>query len=123
MHPDDQPILRISWHSNTYVDRSLPFGLRSAPKIFNAVANFLVWVLYCDGIPFVLHYLDDFLLLGARGSATAASMRPYAEATLTHIGAPIAHHKTVGPVTVLTFLGIQIDTDLFQLSLPAEKVR
>ena len=47
------------------MDRSLLLGLRSAPKIFNAVADFLAWVLYCDGIPFVLHYLDDFLLLGA----------------------------------------------------------
>ena len=123
VHPDDHMLLGITWHSNIYVDRSLPFGLRSAPKIFNAVADFLAWVLYCDGIPFILHYLDDFLILGPPGSATASSMRPQAEATLTRIGAPIAHHKTEGPTTVLTFLGIQIDTDLFQLSLPADKVR
>ena len=50
-------------------------------------------------------------------------MRPQVEATLARISAPIAHHKTAGPSTVLTFLGIQIDTDLLQLSLPPDKVR
>ena len=36
-----------------------------------------------------------------------------------YVGAPIAHHKTEA---VLTFLGIQVDTNLSQLSLPLEKV-
>ena len=31
MHPDDQLLLGITYQHNTYVDRSLPFGLRSAP--------------------------------------------------------------------------------------------
>lgn len=123
VHTDDQPLLAVSWQGNTYLDRSLPFGLRSAPKIFNAVADLLTWVLHCDGLPFVIHYLDDFLVFGAPGSNMATTMRPLAEATFTHIGAPIAHHKTEGPSTALTFLGIQIDTNLFQLSLPDDKVR
>ena len=35
---------------------------------------------------------------------------------------PIAHHKTEGPATSVTFLGIQIDTITSKLHLPAEKV-
>ena len=46
-----------------YVDTSLPFGLRSAPKIFNAVADALHWILTQQGWT-SLHYLDDFLLFG-----------------------------------------------------------
>ena len=38
------------------------------------------------------------------------------------MGIPIATHKTEGPSTKLTFLGIQIDTVAAQLSLPTDKV-
>ena len=122
VHPDDQPILGISWQGTTYVDKSLPFGLRSAPKIFNAVADLLAWVLHADGIQFLIHYLDDFLLMGPPRSQLALSMRSQAESTFDRLGVPVAHHKTEGPTSVLTFLGIVIDTDLFQLSLPRGKV-
>ena len=68
VHPDDQSLLGISWQGNTYIDRALPFGLSSAPKIFNAVADFLAWVLYCEGVSTLIHYRDDFLLFGPPGS-------------------------------------------------------
>ena len=124
VHPDDQPLLGVCWQGtcNTYVDWALPFGLRSAPKIFNAVADLLAWILYCEGLPFILHYLDNYLLMSSPGSVMASTMRPLAEYTFSRIGAPIAAHKTEGPTKCLTFLGIQIDTTLFQLSLPGEKV-
>ena len=123
VHPDDQPLLGVAWQGSVYMDRSMPFGLRSAPKIFNAVADFLAWVLHHNGIPYVIHYLDDFLVIAPAGSGLACSMRPQVEAIFDYLGAAIAHHKTDGPSTVTTFLGIQIDTDLFQLSLPLEKVQ
>ena len=41
VHPDDQHLLAVSWNEEVYMDRSLPFGLRSAPKIFTAVADML----------------------------------------------------------------------------------
>ena len=31
IHPQDHHLLAISWEGNTYADRALPFGLRSAP--------------------------------------------------------------------------------------------
>ena len=39
IHPADYPLLCIRWRDCTYIDRALPFGLRSAPKIFSAVTN------------------------------------------------------------------------------------
>ena len=62
IHPDDQPLLGIQWQGNTFFDRALPFGLRSSPKIFNALADFLAWILYSEDVPLVIHYLDDFLV-------------------------------------------------------------
>ena len=50
IHPHDQHLLAMVWGGNIFVDRCLPFGLRSAPKIFTAVADALAWVLYSWGI-------------------------------------------------------------------------
>ena len=42
------------------MDRMLLFGLRSAPKIFSAVADVLQ-----EGITHQLHCLDDFIFVAA----------------------------------------------------------
>ena len=34
IHPQDQPLLGIIWEDSVYIDKTLPFGLYSAPKIF-----------------------------------------------------------------------------------------
>ncbi len=64
VHPDDRWLLGMKWEDKVYVNKVLPFGLKSAPKIYNAVADALLWILARhDGIN-GLHYLDDFLLFG-----------------------------------------------------------
>ena len=63
MYPLDHHLLGISWQGATYVDRCLPFGLRSAPKIFSAMADALAWAFRCSGIISQIHYLDDFYFL------------------------------------------------------------
>ena len=47
-----------------YVDTAIPFGLRSAPKIFTAVADTMEWMAKQEGVRFIVHYLDDFLVMG-----------------------------------------------------------
>lgn len=64
VHPQDHPLQAMEWQGKIYVDPMLPFGLRSAPKIFNAVADALNWHMIEAGIRFVLHYLDDFIVIG-----------------------------------------------------------
>ena len=63
IHPQDHHLLGITWQEGTYVDRALPYGLRSAPNIFSAVANMLAWAVYCSGVQHQIHYLDDFLFM------------------------------------------------------------
>ena len=122
MHPDDYHLLGITWNGHTYLDRALPFGLRSAPKIFSAVADFIAWVLHQNGIAHQLHYLDDFLLLGAPHSEEAHRALETVLNVLRTLGIPIAVHKTEGPDTVLVFLGIDVDTTNFELRLPEVKL-
>ena len=64
VHPTDRHLLGMRWKDYTFVDTCLPFGLRSAPKLFNVLADLLTSVLTRQGVTFVLHYLDDFLTLG-----------------------------------------------------------
>ena len=42
VHPDDQCLLGVEWENQVYYDTKLPFGLRSAPKIFNMVTEKLL---------------------------------------------------------------------------------
>ena len=39
VHPDDGMLLGIKWLDTIYIDRTLPFGFRSAPKLFTTVAD------------------------------------------------------------------------------------
>ena len=72
VHSDDHHLLGIRWGTDVFIDTALPFGLRSAPKIFSAVADALAWILHSRGVRHQLHYLDDFLLLGPPESLECA---------------------------------------------------
>ena len=61
VHPTDRPLQAMAWKGQFYIDPMLPFGLPSAPKLFNAVADALEWHLKQKGIKHVFHYLDDFV--------------------------------------------------------------
>ena len=45
VRPEDWHLLGIYWHDNFYIDKCLPFRLRSAPFLFNMVADALHWIL------------------------------------------------------------------------------
>ena len=122
VHRDDQHLLGIEWRGQTYTDKALPFGLRSAPKIFTAVADSLAWVLHCSGVSNSVHYLDDFLFWGPPGSASCGEALTIATSLCARLGLPVSPSKTVGPTTCLTFLGIEMDSGTQQLRLPAAKL-
>ena len=122
VHPQDRPLLGVSWRGSTFVDPMLPFGLRSAPKIFNAVADAIHWCVERQGVDYVDHYLDDFIVLGPPHSSRCQWALDILLATFARLGVPLAVDKTVGPIACLTFLGIVIDTVANELRLPADKL-
>ena len=63
VHPANRHLLAMQWNNQIYIDMCLPFGLRSAPKLFNILADFLSWIVKQKGVSLVLHYLDDFLIM------------------------------------------------------------
>ena len=64
VHPGDRPLLGMQWKGEIFFDTRLPFGLRSAPKIFSVVADALQWSFQRGGVTWVEHYLDDFITMG-----------------------------------------------------------
>ena len=50
IHPDDRWLFGMVWEGVLFVDTALPFGLRSAPKLFNAVADAVEWILRQAGV-------------------------------------------------------------------------
>ncbi len=122
IHPDDRWLLGMRWEGNLFVETALPFGLRSAPKIFTAVADALEWIVRQEGVQSILHYLDDFLIIGSPGSLECARNLQILLSTCERLGVPIAWEKLEGPATVLTILGIELDSVAMQLRLPRAKL-
>ena len=123
VHPQDRPLQAVRWRDQIFVDPMLPFGLRSAPKIFNAVADGLHWHLQRSGIQRLYHYLDDFIMLGPPHSPQCQGYLDTLLYQCNRLGVPIAAHKTKGPSSCLVFLGIEIDTVAGELRLPADKLQ
>ena len=63
VHPDDHPLLGMKWREQYMVNAALPFGLRSAPKNFNVLADCINWI-FRKQVVTSIHYLDDFLIVG-----------------------------------------------------------
>ena len=121
IHPDDQNLLGVQWEGEYFTDRALPFGLRSAPKIFSAVADALHWILSNKGLKNLLHYLDDFIFVCKSGEDASANKQILLD-TFTLLGVPLEPSKLEGPATCLTFLGIEVDSKTSQLRLPRDKL-
>ena len=68
VHAEDCHLLALKSHNEFYIDAALPFGFRSAPKVFSAFANTLLSIMASCGIKNGIHSLDDFLFAGAADS-------------------------------------------------------
>ena len=79
-------------------------------------------VLNSRGVHAALHYLDDFLVLGPPGQPVCKEALHATLMLCEELRFPVAEEKT-GPTTVLTFLGIEIDTWQQQVRLPQEKLQ
>ena len=123
IRPSEWELLGMHWRGQYYVDTCLPFGLRSAPSIFNEFASALHWILEYNYGATLLHYLDDFLLLGPPGLPTCQDSMSIMLRVCQKLGMPVAREKSEGPATSLTFLGIVLDSSLQQLRLPPAKLQ
>ena len=112
----------MQWEGGLYIDTALPFGLSSTPKIFMAVVDAAEWILKAEEVKFVIHYLDDFLVIGAPGSRECASALTTLLRVFGRLGLPIAENKLEGPVTCLMSRGFELDSVVMAIRLPPAKL-
>ena len=123
VHPADGCLLDMKWRNMVYIDTCLPFGLRSSPRLFNILADLLTWSSAQQrGIAFVIHYLDNFLTVGSPSSDSCQQNLDILMQLCNDLGVPLALEKVEGPSTIISFLGILLDTVRMVIRLPEDKL-
>ena len=117
-----RPLLGIKWQGQFYYEKVLPFGLRSSPAIFDAVASAIKWMMQHQfSIYQLLHYLDDFLFVSS-GAVVANQQLSILLREFVYLGVPLAPAKVEGPVSCLTSLGITLDCIRLEARLPLDNL-
>lgn len=99
----------------------LPMGASISCALWEKFATVLHWIAQQEsGNENILHYLDDFFLWSQWTLLLLARLHVF-EKVGHEIGVPLAKDKTTKPYTVLTFLGIEFDTQKLVMRLPIEK--
>ena len=126
IHPDCYDATGLSWTfegSNViryFVDTRLPFGAAMSPEIFNRLSGAVARMMRRRGFV-VVYYMDDFLIIG-KNKVDCKLGYDTIQRLVSSLGFEINYDKLVEPCQKLTFLGIEIDSKLRTLSLPANKL-
>ena len=122
IHPEDWSLLGIYWQSQYYVNMYLPFGLRSAPFLFNQLSDGIEWILKHDyGLKHVIHILDDFFIAEHSKLACLTSFSTLLRVFML-LKAPTVASITIGPSQQIEFMGIVLDSVRMEARLPQDKL-
>ena len=102
-------------------DNCLSFGLRCAPYIFSRLTEFIVRGTHRRGVQGVFGYLDDFLLVADSHESCQEKLNELMR-FLRWLGFAVAWDKAVSPTSVITYLGIELDSLLMEFRLPDRKL-
>ena len=104
-----------------YFDRSLSFGLRSAPYIFTQIGDYVSRCMARRGIHRVSNYIDDFVVLGDTYGDCAYN-QSILISVVRSIGFDIKWAKVTSPSQETVCLGLLIDSVNMTVSLPQAKL-
>ena len=123
VHPADCLLLGMLWDNKVYVDTALPFGLRSAPLIFSAVADVLEWVMRQEGVSWLAHNVDDFVTVVAPRTQECQQNVDLMHEVCAKADMPVEPEKDEGPATTIVFLGLELDSTAQEIRLPGDNLR
>ena len=124
IHPEDWELLGMAWKGFYYFDKTLPFGLRSAPFLFNQLSDALEWLIQNHlHIPSVIHIFNDFFIAQPPPSSLCATALCHVLTLFEEeLNIPLAPKKTFRPTQVLEFMGITLDSVKMEARLPEDKL-
>ena len=108
VHHDECELLGMFFNGFYYLYKMLPFGLRSAPFIFNQLSDTIEWIMQNNRtICFVCHILDDYHIIeppSPTGPAESLCQASLFSMILTFktLNIPISAAKTEGFCKVLS---------------------
>ena len=113
MNPADFDLLGIMLEGKFDIDKCWPMGCAIYFSLFQKFSTFLYWLVQIKSvIDTLVHYLDYFIFAGeAITNGFEIPMNNFLKIS-EELGVPIAENKALHLTTVLTFLGLEIDTDL-----------
>ena len=122
VHPSSYHLLGFKWKEKFYHDRTLAMGLSSSCQIFETFSSALQHISQEHlRIRHMLHILDDFLFIAPSQIQCHHHLHQFSGLCET-LGIPLAPEKTEGPLTTLTFAGIELDSISMEARLPMEKI-
>jgi hypothetical protein len=119
---EDQWLLIFEWDGEYYQELFLPFGLRTAPFIFNLFGEALQWILQRKYSYVVKRYLDDFLFIlpPTTTPSEAQQVGTQFKIICTPLGFTEAEDKSKDGTRV-DYLGLILDTARMEAQLPEYK--
>ena len=119
VHPSDWELLGMKWEGLYFFDMTLPFGLRSAPFLFDQFSSALEWIIQTKlQIPKVIHILDDFFFTTLPPWAQCMTSLCQILLLFTDLNIPLAPGKTFPASTSLKFMGVLLDSNAMEAWLP-----
>ena len=123
LHPDEFELFGFHFKNQFYFDKCLPMGCSASCVLFEKCSTFLEWAIKLkSGKRSVEHFLDDFLLAGKAGTGDCWQLMDHFRIICEDLGVPLAEDKTIGPSSILTFLGLEIDTLEMVIRIPQCKL-
>ena len=116
--PRDYSLLGLKLQ-DYFIDTCLPFGFRHGSAIFQRLSDAVRHFMRQEGFQ-VTNYIDDVI-----GHATVSQAGPsfqFLKALLRELGFDLSAKKMVPPTTKCTCLGIDLDTETFEASIPRDKL-
>ena len=123
------PLFGAKWFGRYIFYCCLPFGLATAPRIFNLFADSLQFIaeahnpkLYeINSFKSLDHYLDDFFSGHPTLEIAQKQFNRFA-GLLTNLNIPTSPKKMVSPTQKIIILGYKLDTTTQSVSIPLDKI-
>ena len=126
IHPASQRVTGLKWtfadgaEVHMY-DAKLPFGARASPTVFHRISQAVKRMMQRRHHDKIVAFQDDFLIIGETYEECLNAWLDLIN-LLLRLGFEINFQKLVAPTKCLVFLGLQLDTDRCEISLPWEKL-
>jgi len=120
---EEQHLQGFIWDGLFYIDCCMIMGMCSSPRTFTLVSNALKWIAINKlGLTaYFTVYMDDVLISHKDYVSCLDALNRFTD-LCTLLGLPLAPEKTTKPSTIITFLGITLNSTEMTASLPQEKI-